>query len=228
MNVQTTDLVTKDDIADALMRADEGDVIRDKVLADGADFEEEGLETIASVSGRVTDWLSRSLIVGERTDYTSERDWRKKRAYPTQGEDMPYHYHTRQYPILEVTGKSDPEPTLMIDQDRNGLWSTTNTIRYVNYISGYKRPDQSFSDFSSPVKDQLSQGDIPDLPEKIRNVAENIVIYRLIQRLSGLIGVSVSEVSFGEFENTKTKREADQEYEERKLRSLTAGHAAIA
>lgn len=228
MNVQTSDLVTKDDIADALMRADEGDVIRDKVLADGSEFEKEGLETISSASGRVRDWLSRALIAGEHTDYTSGRDWREKRAHPTQGDDKPYHYHARQYPILEVTGKSDSSPTVMIDQDRNGLWSTTNTLQYVKYISGYKRPDQSLSDFSSSVTDHLSQGDIPDLPEKIRNVTENIVIYRLIQRLSGLIGVSVSEVSFGEFENTKTKREADQEYEERKLRSLTAGHAAIA
>jgi len=38
----------------------------------------------------------------------------------------------------------------------------------------------------------------------------------------------MSEVTFGEFENTKSQREADKDYEERQLRTLTAGHGAIA
>jgi hypothetical protein len=83
MDVRTEDLITKDDVGDALMRADEGDVIRDKALKDGSDFEEEALETIRSVTGRIQDWLARDLIAAEHTDYMSPRDWSQKRAHPT-------------------------------------------------------------------------------------------------------------------------------------------------
>jgi hypothetical protein len=228
MDVQTEDLITKDDVGDALMRADEGDVIRDQVLADGSDFEEEALETISSVTARIEDWLSRDLIVAEYTDYLSPRDWSEKMSHPRRPDPHPYRYFPRQWPVLAVTEKSDAMSSLQIDHDEKAVWSTTESLTYVSYVAGYKRPDQKHSDFLPVVTDNVDQGDIPPLPEKIRQVAENLVVYRLMQRLSGLIGISMSEVSFGEFENTKSQREADQDYEERQLRSLTGRHGAIA
>ena len=228
MDVRTEDLVTKGDVRDALMRADEGDVIRDQALSDGSDFEEEALETIRSVTGRIQDWLSRDLIAAEHTDYLSPRDWSHKRAHPTTSEGHPYRYYPRQWPLLAVTGKSDTDPSVHLGSGSKVVWSTASSLTYVTYIAGYRRPDQQHSDFPTPVTDNVDQGAIPPLPEKIRNVAENLVIYRLMQRLSGLIGISMSEVSFGEFENTKSQREADREYEKRQLRTLTAGHGAIA
>jgi len=228
MNVRTEDLITKDDVGDALMRADEGDVIRDQALADGSEFEEEALETISSVTGRVQDWLSRDLIASEHTDYLSGRRWSRKLGHPRRPEPHPYRFHSRQWPVLALTERSDSGPSVKIDYGKKAVWSTAGTLSYVSYVAGYRRPDQHHSDFPTVVTGNVDQGDIPRLPEKIRQVAENIVIYRLMQRLSGLIGISMSEVSFGEFENTKSQREADQDYEERQLRTLTARHGAIA
>ena len=228
MDVRTEDLVTKEDIGDALMRADEGDVIRDHALEDGSDFEEEALETIASVTGRIQDWLSRDLIAAEHTDYLNPRDWSHKRAHPTVSEAHPYRYFPRQWPLLAVTGKSDADPSVYLAQNSKVVWATASSLTYVTYVAGHKRPDQQHSDFPTPVTDNVDTGAIPRLPEKIRQVAENLVIYRLMQRLSGLIGISMSEVSYGEFENTKSQREADRDYEKRQLRTLTAGHGAIA
>jgi hypothetical protein len=228
MDVRTEDLITKDDVGDALMRADEGDVIRDHALEDGSDFEEEALETIRSVTGRIQDWLARDLIAAEHTDYMSPRDWSQKRAHPTPSTAHPYRYYPRQWPLLAVTGKSEAEPSVHLGSGSKVVWSTASSLAYVTYIAGYKRPDQQHSDFPTVVTDNVDQGAIPRLPEKIRQVAENIVIYRIMQRLSALIGISMSEVSYGEFENTKSQREADKDYEERQLRTLTAGHGAIA
>lgn len=228
MDVRTEDLITKEDVGDALMRADEGDVIRDQALKDNSEFEEEALETIASVTGRIQDWLSRDLIASEHTDYLGPRDWSQKRAHPTMTEPHPYRYYPRQWPLLAVTGKSNTGPSVHLGQGSKVVWSTASSLTYVTYVAGYRRPDQQHSDFPSIVTDNVSQGAIPRLPEKIRQVAENLVIYRLMQRLSGLIGISMSEVSYGEFENTKSQREADKDYEEQQLRTLTAGHGAIA
>jgi hypothetical protein len=209
-------LVSREQVQGALLRSDEGDVLRDQALDPAGAFIETGVAEIEGVSDRIRDYLDRQLMAAEVSELTSDRDWQCVDRHPT---DLPYRLYAREWPVLAVT---DPDTaTTQVGRTMERIFAEEVLTPKVTYLAGYRRSDQVAADFPTAVSDELATEDIPELPPLIVHVASNMVVHRLTQRLSGLVGISEEEQQTGDWEVEVRKRRIDQEFEMRHLRQLT-------
>ena len=177
----------------------------------------QGVQLVASASERVRAYLGRDLIARKERELIARRDWKAEARAPT-GYD--YRYVTDGRPVLTLLSPYDGRDVVI--EEENYLFAPTRYDEPVEYVAGFRRPDQNdLSEFSQPVQDALTGAeDIPTLPRDVQQVTAQIAVIRARQGLQGLVGQSSVQQDTGEFSASLSLSQADRQAERRELRKI--------
>lgn len=208
----TTALCTLDQAERAALGSEAG---LEDVFA--GELAEQGAQLIASASGRVRQYLGRDLVVRTERDLIARRDWQVEARAPV---DHNYRYVPDGRPVLALLAPYDGRDVL-VEKDEY-LFAPTRYEEPVEYVAGYRRPDQEgLSAFPQAVQGALSGvGEIPTLPRDVQQVTAQIAVIRGRQALQGLVGQSSVQQDAGEFSASLSLSQADRQAERRQLQKI--------
>jgi len=213
--VDTSDLTTFESVSTSILKSDAEDALTREVFDPIGDFSKEGKLGISSASRRVKDYLTRELIVDKQLIFLARRDWREPDRIPNQD----YTYRLAYPRIRDWPVHSTKQDTVIIGERK--VFSPTRNLDQIEYIAGYRREDQTLTDFPQYIQDEFdNESDIPVLPATITDVVNNIAVHNAVLKISGLIGKSVSEQQVGDFNTTVRREQARSEYPKQQLKRI--------
>ena len=207
-------LVTFDDMTGFIMESDAGSVLSEKVYKDGASFDSQGISSLRQASQRVKSYLNRTLLADRYNPLLARSDWKAVKRTPGNG----YRYQLNlnlvpDWPVLKIT------ENIKTHGDRK-LFAKDNTFNSIEFWAGYRRKDQDLSNYPSEINNNLTESEVPVLPQIIADVTMRIALHRAFRQLKGLIGISRIKQMFGDFSGESQKDDASDRYATRQLKRI--------
>jgi len=203
MATQWDDILTVQEVQDAALGST-------STVDDNPDGVVEG--AIRDAQDRIATYLSMDPIVHRRKESVALHDWIKDKTLdPTQHRAWASHQ-----PVVEVESPSE----VSVRHDSRQFLRQSPRPLTVDYFAGWKRSDQSLSDFNGTNSGTLTElGTEPsDLPGDIRRSVIALVLFELVDAEHGaLIGQMQQAVGSA---GTITVEGTDRTFVDRQLRRL--------
>ncbi|MEQ9091791.1 MAG: hypothetical protein RIE52_11915 [Balneola sp.] len=189
-----TDLLIPDDVKRDALNSFSIDVTSTTAQSGlGASYKDVCIQAIRDVTGAIESYLNRTIIVQNETIYPEDNDW----MY-SEGQEK-WVLFPEVYPVIEVDTS-----TVSI---RNDYLIADSQINLVDVYYGWKRTEQTLEDLQSPFPNLAT---LPsDMPNSIRRVAQNLVMYEMNRAIKGNFDISSKTTQNGSTQATITESSKD-------------------